>query len=70
MDIVHRKHIFGLREQRKMSRFKIFFKLRRDSLISVEFFNMGTAVAHWLKCCATNRKFLVSIPASINGIFH
>ena len=30
---------------------------------------MGTAVAHWLRCCATNRKFAGSIPAGVSGIF-
>ena len=29
-----------------------------------------TAVAHWLKCCATNRKVAGSIPAGAIGIFH
>ena len=27
----------------------------------------GTAVAQWLGCCATNRKFAGSIPASVIG---
>jgi len=26
----------------------------------------GTAVAQWLKCCATNRKFAGSIPAGVS----
>jgi len=29
----------------------------------------GTAVAQWLRCCATNRKVAGSIPASVSGIF-
>ena len=29
----------------------------------------GTAVAQWLRCCATNRKVAGSIPAGV-GIFH
>ena len=29
----------------------------------------GTAVAQWLRCYATNRKFAVSIPAGVSGIF-
>jgi acyl-[acyl carrier protein]--UDP-N-acetylglucosamine O-acyltransferase len=29
----------------------------------------GTAVAQWLRCCATNRKVAGSIPAGISG-FH
>jgi hypothetical protein len=31
---------------------------------------MGTAVAQWLRYCATNRKVAVSIPDGIIGIFH
>ena len=31
---------------------------------------LGTAVAQWLRCCATNRKFVVSIPDGVIGIFH
>ena len=30
---------------------------------------MGTAVAQWLRCCATNRKVAVSIPAGVSGFF-
>jgi hypothetical protein len=30
---------------------------------------VGTAVAQWLRCCATNRKVAGSIPASISGFF-
>ena len=30
----------------------------------------GTAVAQWLRCCATNRKLAGSIPAGVIGIFH
>ena len=29
----------------------------------------GTAVAQWLRCCATNRKVVGSIPASVIGFF-
>ena len=29
----------------------------------------GTAVAQWLRCCATNRKVAGSIPFSISGFF-
>ena len=27
----------------------------------------GTALAQWLRCCATNRKVAGSIPASVSG---
>jgi len=30
---------------------------------------MGTAVAQWLMCCATNRKVAGSIPASVSRFF-
>jgi len=30
---------------------------------------MGTAVAPWLRCCATNRKVARSIPAGVIGFF-
>ena len=30
----------------------------------------GTAVAQWLRCCATNRKVAGSIPAGVIEIFH
>ena len=32
-------------------------------------FKLGTAVAQWLRCCATNRKVAVSIPVSVSGLF-
>ena len=32
--------------------------------------NVGTAVAQWLRCCATNRKVAGSILDGVIGIFH
>jgi len=29
----------------------------------------GTAVAQWLRCCATTRKVVGSIPAGVSGFF-
>ena len=34
-----------------------------------KFEKLGTAVAQWLRCCATNRKVAGSIPAGVNGFF-
>jgi len=31
--------------------------------------SVGTAVAQWLRCRATNRKVAGSIPASVSGFF-
>ena len=31
--------------------------------------NRGTAVAQWLRCCATNQKVPGSIPAGVSGFF-
>jgi len=30
---------------------------------------MGTTVAQWLRCCATNRKVARSIPVGVSGFF-
>ena len=30
----------------------------------------GTAVAQWLRCCATNRNVTGSIPDGVTGIFY
>ena len=32
--------------------------------------HLGTVVAQWLRCCATNREVAGSIPAGVLGIFH
>jgi hypothetical protein len=39
-------------------------------LFSSNYPKLGPAVAQWLRCCATNRKVAVSIPAGVIGIFH
>jgi len=32
-------------------------------------FRMDTALAQWLRCCATNRKVAGSVPAGVIGFF-
>ena len=51
--------------------FKMLVKtLHCSTLISVgSCFLWGTAVAQWLRCCATNRKVAGSIPAGVSGFF-
>ena len=50
--------------------------MKRTKIFGKEIFNWsitfkrGTAVAHWLRCCATNQKVAGSIPAGVIGIFH
>ena len=44
---------------------KTLIRINYDMLISE-----GTAVAQWLRCCATNRKVAGSIPHGVIGIFH
>jgi len=39
-------------------------------LYSVPYIPRGTAVAQWLRCCATNRKVAGSIVDGVIGIFH
>ena len=41
-----------------------FMEFRRTTHV-----HNGTAVAQWLRCCATNRKVAGSIPAGVNGFF-
>jgi len=41
----------------------------RFRFINCTFQTLGTAVAQWLRCCATNRKVAGSIPASVSGFF-
>jgi len=49
-------------------------KFRTYDTISVYIYSymtsfLGTAVAQWLRCCDTNRKVAVSIPAGVSGFF-
>jgi len=37
--------------------------------INAHYGAVGTAVAQWLRCCATNRKVAGSIPAGVCGYF-
>jgi hypothetical protein len=45
-----------------------FFKIQ--TLSSSQKSKQGTAVAQWLRCCATNRKVAGSIPDGVIGNFH
>jgi len=47
----------------------IFFLLHFNKSAVLEVIG-GTAVAQWLRCCATHRKVAGSIPAGVIGIFH
>ena len=38
-------------------------------VVKVLFVFRGTAVAQWLRCCATNRKVAGSVPAGVSGFF-
>ena len=40
-----------------------------DQFTPATFLFGGTAVAEWLRCCATNRKVAGSIPAGVIGFF-
>ena len=39
-------------------------------IILLPLIRLGTTVAQWLRCCATNRKVAGSIPEGVIGIFH
>ena len=54
-------------------RYKLYYRQRVAELRNNKemfIFTMGTAVAQWLRCCATNRKVAGSIPDGVIGIFH
>ena len=48
-------------------------RINSNNLLEGEFnpvdISQGTALAQWLRCCATNRKVAGSIPASVSGFF-
>ena len=56
-------------------RFTIHYSTSWSIFISISryfaglFRSEGTAVAQWLRCCATNRKVAGSIPAGVSGFF-
>ena len=54
---------------RRFQRTKIFELNKRVFILSTLFLK-GTAVAQWLKCCATNRKVAGSIPVGVIGNLH
>ena len=41
----------------------------KTKLKLINIFTWGTAVAQWLRCCATNRKVAASISDGVSGIF-
>ena len=49
-----------------------FIIARRSTVVLIVFylFVWGTAIAQWLRYCATNRKVAGSIPDGVIGIFH
>ena len=50
--------------------FRNFRILPRDVFMTFLLFELGTAVAQWLRLCATNRNLAGSIPDGVIGIFH
>jgi len=63
---VHRASLYNLCKQSQLG-----CTLFLSMFISfVYMFRAGTAVAQWLRCCATNRKVAGSIPAGVIGILH
>jgi hypothetical protein len=47
-----------------MTRLRSGYVIKHNSVIV-----MGTAVAQWFRCCATNRKVAGSIPNCVSGLF-
>jgi hypothetical protein len=47
----------------------VVLKILMNFILLIASVVMGTAVAQWLRCCATNRKVAVSILAGFSGFF-
>jgi len=47
-----------------------FWTILGQTFPDIPVVTLGTAVAQWLRCCATNRKVAGSIPAGVIGISH
>ena len=48
---------------------KICFCFYPISYMCMSWIGKGTAIAQWLRCCATDRKVAGSIPPGVNGFF-
>ena len=55
-----------------MSQFLLYIEaqlLKKPFSLHLHVQPQNTAVAQWLRCCATNRKVAGSIPAGVSGFF-
>ena len=59
-----------MQEVIRTTRGQLEFRHENGELSLVQVDIAGTAVAQWLRCCATNRKVAGSIPGGVIGIFH
>ena len=50
--------------------YRALIRLLYHNIIILYYSTWWTAVAQWLRCCATNRKVAGSIPDGVTGIFH
>ena len=55
--------------RKRMENYEYKIRYRSEYLFKVFPRALGTAVAQWLRCCATNRKVAGSIPAGVSGFF-
>ena len=58
-----------IRKQNTNYRRAITPEERLAGFFKVRTIKSGTAVAQWLRCCATNRKVAGSIPVGVSGFF-
>ena len=61
--------IFYFISEHNLTRLHIFSFMLTTYLVLSLVHLLGTAVAQWLRCCATNQKVAGSIPASVSGFF-
>ena len=60
-------HVYLIPYERRTGNFRVLTVLLVKNQVLLD--TMGTAVAQWLRCCATNRKVAGSIPPGASGFF-
>jgi len=67
--IVCSRHLAGYRTLKENMIKDAAHSLTDFVIKTFSLYRLGTAVAQWIRCCATNRKVAVSIAAGVRGFF-
>jgi len=64
----HRKEFYSTAYYRAAQPYQLYIR-PMIRILNILYYHGGTAVAQWLRYCATNRKVAVSIPAGVSRFF-